>query len=108
MYWHCWNAGLIAHMCRLQLPSEAPCERWGSLLHNKYDPGQGIPPERSACRLFLKESGLQFVGAEQDESFVKAITQIFRDKNMWNEFSYFLRTLENAQMQGPTFPCPPR
>ena len=79
--WHCWNAAVLAHMCRLQLPSEAPCERWGSLLHNLYDPMQGIPPERSACRLFLKEAGLQFIGSERDESFVKAIAQILSDRS---------------------------
>ena len=79
--WHCWNAAFLAHMCRLQLPSEAPCERWGSLLHNLYDPVQGIPPERVACRLFLKEAGLQFIGSERDESFVEAIAQILRDSN---------------------------
>ena len=71
--WHCWNAAVLAHVCRLQLPSEAPCERWGSLLHRLYDPGQGMPPERNACRLFLKEAGFQFLGADHDESFVKAM-----------------------------------
>ena len=78
---HCWNAALVSHMCRLQLPSEAPCERWGSLLHNSYDPVQGANPERSACRLFLKEAGLSFVGAERDETFVDAVCGILEQRD---------------------------
>ena len=102
--WHCWNAALLAHMCRLQLPSEAPCERWGSLLHNLYDPVQGIPPERSACRLFLKEAGLQFIGSERDESFVSAIAQILKGSSRLRKLSCFSARARECAKAGIALP----
>ena len=46
-----------------------------------------MPPERNACRLFLKEAGFQFLGADHDESFVQAIAQIFRGGARLEKFS---------------------
>ena len=54
---HCWNAGLVAHTCRLLEPRESCCERWGSQLHALYGPVAHLPPERLAPRLFLREAG---------------------------------------------------
>ena len=85
---HCWNAGVVAHMSRLQAPEEAPCERWGSLMHSNFSADQKHPPERHACRLFLKEAGCKFVGGRQDEVFVHAVADIMmREQRKFGPFT---------------------
>ena len=84
---HCWNAGVVAHMSRLQEPEEAPCERWGSLMHSNFSADQKHPPERHACRLFLKEAGCTFVGGRQDEAFVHAVADILMRDQRYGPFS---------------------
>ena len=75
---HCYHACDANHFCRFIHPPEAVCERWGSILHQLYDDEQNLPPWRLAARLFLRESGLRFVGGAQDEEFVSTIVDILQ------------------------------
>ena len=70
---HCYHACEVHHFSRLLHPSEAACERWGSLLHQLFDDEQNLQPWRMANRLFLRESGLQFIGDPRDEEFLSTV-----------------------------------
>jgi len=73
---HCYVACDLHHMSRFLHPSEAACERWGSLMHQLFDDEQNMPPWRTADRLFLRESGLHFLGSPADEDFISLIVEI--------------------------------
>ena len=101
---HCYIACDAHHLCRFIHPSEAACERWGSLLHQLFDEEQNLPPWRMAARLFLRESCLRFTGDPDDEEFLEVIVDFLesgdgrkRVANPWTESA--LRTM--AQGHAP-------
>ena len=73
---HCYHACDIHHFGRLSHPAEAACERWGSILHNIFSDNQNTPPWRMACRLILREAGVTFCGAANDEEFISTVVDI--------------------------------